>query len=232
VGDAARIALTIGSAARAAAATGIDAIIAASLAPACAACDRPLDAPFAGPVCGLCWGEARRAAGTYDGALRRIIHAFKYDGRRSLAPSLGAILRDAGAPALRDAACVVPVPLFPWRRLNRGFNQAADLAMHLGPPVVHALWRVRPTAPQAGLTAAARRRNVREAFRMSPLLRKRQQELIEDHIVVLVDDVMTTGATLGACAAVLGEAGAREVRTLTLAAAPLEGQKSKVKGRR
>ena len=221
MGTTVRTALTIGRAARTAVTTGLDAVVAAAVAPVCAACERPLDAPFDGPVCILCWHDARAAAGNYDGALRRIIHAFKYDRRRSLARPLGAMLREAGAPLLRDAGCVVPVPLFPWRRLRRGFNQAAALAEHLGPPVVHALWRIRPTAAQAGLTAAARRRNVRDAFRMSPLLSTRQQELIGGHIVVLVDDVMTTGATLGACAAVLIEAGAREVRTLTLAAAPL-----------
>ena len=156
--------------------------------------------------------------GEYEGSLRDIIHAFKYEGRRSLAAPLAALIRDAGAWKLDDAACVVPVPLHPLRRLQRGFNQSADLARHLGPPVVHALWRTRLTAPQAGLDAAARRRNVRGAFRLSPLLRRSvRNALIEDRVVVLVDDVRTTGATLQACAGVLQEAGAREVRTLTVA---------------
>jgi ComF family protein len=187
------------------------------------ACERPLDTPLFGPVCGSCWHQARASDGQYEGALRRIIHAFKYEGRRTLAPPLGTMLRDAGAPALRDADCVIPVPLHPWRRLRRGFNQAADLARHLGPPVVFALWRVRATAPQAGLTADARRRNVRGAFRLSPLLAPRTREAaIEGRVVVVVDDVMTTGATLGACARVLDAAGAREVRLLALARAPLD----------
>jgi ComF family protein len=124
---------------------------------------------------------------------------------------------------LTGAHCVVPVPLYPWRRLRRGFNQAADLARGLDLPVVHALWRIRSTAPQAGLTAAGRRRNVRGAFRLSPLLSaRRRQDAIGGRVIVLVDDVMTTGATLGACAGALEAAGAREVRTLTLARAPLE----------
>src|SRR5688572_20362921 len=160
--------------------TGVEGVVAASLAPACAGCDRLLDAPLSGPVCASCWEDARSAAGRYDGALRRIIHAFKYDGRRSLAPPLGAILREAGAPLLRDADCVIPVPLYPWRRLRRGFNQAADLAGHLGPPLVNALWRIRPTASQSGLTAAARRRNVRGAFRISPLLSTRARQALID----------------------------------------------------
>jgi ComF family protein len=157
-----------------------------------------------------------RTAGDYDGALRDIIHAFKYDGRRGLARPLGAMMREAGAELLRDADVVVPVPLHPWRRLRRGFNQAEDLARRLDVPVLPALIRVRPTAPQMGLTAAARRRNVRGAFRVSPIRWRRRQRL-EGAKVVLVDDVRTTGATLEACAAALVDAGVHEVRALTAA---------------
>ena len=200
----------------------LDALLGATLAPACAGCACVLDAPLDGPVCPRCWEDVRRSRGDYDGALREIIHAFKYEGRRSLAPRLGAAMREAGATALRDAACVVPVPLHPWRRFRRGFNQAADLAAHLDRPVVHALWRVRPTSAQAGLTAPARRRNVRGAFRLSPLLTRRSRDAyVVDRVVMLVDDVTTTGATLNACADVLLQAGAAEVRTLTLARAEL-----------
>ena len=181
-----------------------------------------LDSPLDGAVCGHCWAAARLALGHYDGALRDIIHAFKYEGRRSLARPLGLILRDGGVDVLRDAACVVPVPLHPWKRLRRGFNQAADLSHQVGLRVVHALWRARVTLPQAGLSAAGRQRNVRGAFRMSPWLsRTRRERFIEDHVVVLVDDVRTTGATLEACTEVLMDAGVREVRTLTLARAEL-----------
>jgi ComF family protein len=162
--------------------------------------------------------DAGRCAGEYDDELRAIVHAFKYDGRRSLGARLGRMMRNTGADLLTDAACVVPVPLHPWRRMRRGFNQAADLARELDRPVVHALWRARATVAQAGLTAAARRRNVRRAFTVSPLLRRRTREaLIEGQVVVLVDDVRTTGATLNACAEALKQAGAREVRALTAA---------------
>lgn len=161
-----------------------------------------------------------RAAGEYEGALRDILHAFKYDGRRGLARRLGALLRTAGGDLLRDADCVVPVPLHGWRRVRRGFNQADALARELGAPVVHALWRRRATAPQTGLDAAARRRNVRGAFLVSPLLSRRSRmRWIANRTIVLVDDVRTTGATLNACAAVLLNAGAREVRALTVARA-------------
>lgn len=164
--------------------------------------------------------SAGRSAGHYDGTLRDILHAFKYDGRRTLARPLAAIIRAAGADLLRDANCVVPVPLHPFRRLRRGFNQAGELAAHLRTPVLHALWRTRATAPQTGLHAAARRRNVAGAFTLSPLIsRTSQRAFLDDRVVVLVDDVHTTGATLNACAAVLLAAGAREVRALTVARA-------------
>jgi ComF family protein len=114
----------------------------------------------------------------------------------------------------------VPVPLHPWRRLTRGFNQSADLAAQLDRPIVHALWRTRATTPQTGLTASGRQRNVRDAFSMSPLISRRvRRTMLAGQIVVLVDDVRTTGATLDACARVLKEAGAREVRAITIALA-------------
>jgi ComF family protein len=164
--------------------------------------------------------SAARAAGDYEGTLRDILHAFKYDSRRSLARPLGVVLRTAGADLLADAHCAVPVPLHPWRRLRRGFNQAEALALQLGLPMTRALWRRRATAPQTGLHAAARRRNVSGAFTLSPFgTREWRQTWLADRVVVLVDDVRTTGATLNACAAVLLEAGAREVRALTVARA-------------
>jgi predicted amidophosphoribosyltransferase len=126
----------------------------------------------------------------------------------------------AGTDVLTEVDCAVPVPLHLWRRLQRGFNQAADLSHGLGIPVVDALWRVRATPPQTGLAAAARARNVHGAFILSPLLSRRTRDArLVDRVVVLVDDVRTTGATLDACAQVLMEAGAREVRAVTAALA-------------
>lgn len=166
--------------------------------------------------------DTARAAGHYEGSLRAILHAFKYEGRRQLARPLSAFLLTAGAQLLEGAHCAVPVPLHPWRRARRGFNQAEDLARHLGIPMRRALWRVRPTAPQTALDARSRRRNLRDAFGLSPLFTtKRRRHWLEGRTVVLVDDVRTTGATLEACATVLKTAGVREVRALTVARADL-----------
>ena len=123
---------------------------------------------------------------------------------------------------LEGADFVVPVPLHWRRRHARGFNQAEDLANGLGPPVALALRRIRATAPQFGLSASRRRRNVQAAFappRRGVLRRRRHDPRLRGTCVVLVDDVCTTGATLEACAAVLKEGGVREVRALTAARA-------------
>jgi len=158
----------------------------------------------------------------YEGELRAIIHALKYDGRRSLARPLARLLRQAGQAVLDGADAVVPVPLHPWKRLQRGFNQSADLARGLGVPVRPLLFRFRATRAQAGLTPGQRRRNVAGAFILRPWSAgagRGASKAVAGRILVLVDDVMTTGATLDACARVLKRAGAREVRTLTLARA-------------
>jgi ComF family protein len=116
-----------------------------------------------------------------------------------------------GRAALAGADCVVPVPLHWRRRWSRGFNQAGALADGLGLPVVPALGRSRHTRPQADLPAGHRQANVRGAFRLTHPL--------PGAVVVLIDDVSTTGATLEACAKVLKSGGVREVRTLTAARA-------------
>jgi ComF family protein len=143
--------------------------------------------------------------------LRAIVHALKYDGRRSLAKPLAALLAQHGADVLAGADVVVPVPLHRSRKRARGFNQAAEIARYFPVPIAHALRRVRATPSQTDLPAAKRHANVRNAFAL------RRRALIKDRIVVLVDDVSTTGATLDASAHVLLEAGAREVRALTVA---------------
>jgi len=136
----------------------------------------------------------------------------------TLATTLGTLIRQHGADLLADADCVVPVPLHPRRRRARGFNQAAELAAHLGPPVVQALCRTIATTPQTGLPVAQRHGNVRGVF--APARTRRgwgSSGTLQGACVVLVDDVATTGATLEACARVLRGCGVGEVRALTLA---------------
>ena len=160
------------------------------------------------------------AVDTYEGRMKDIIHALKYDRRRSISPRLGELMRDAGAAMLRDADCVVPVPLHPWRKFRRGFNQAHELAIHLGRPVLPLLARTKHTRSQIELPASERRRNVVGAFSLQPSLRLRSGQAVFSQIpaiVIIVDDVSTTGATLESCARVLKSAGVREVRALTAA---------------
>jgi len=157
---------------------------------------------------------ASRAIGPYDGTLRAILHAFKYGGCRSLARGLGELLRDSAAEILAAVDVSVPVPLHRSRHRARGFNQARELARHLGVPVADALRRTRATPSQTDLPADARHANVHGAFAVRRLMSRVNLEGLR---VVLVDDVSTTGATIEACATVLRAAGAAEVSAVTAA---------------
>lgn len=141
--------------------------------------------------------------------MKEIIHALKYERRQSITPRLGALMRECGSGVLVGADVVVPVPLHPRREYERGFNQAEDLAHHLGLPVARLLKRVRHTHSQIDLPKHQRQQNVNGAFGLA--MRAPHE------VVVLVDDVSTTGSTLEACGKVLKEAGVREVRALTAA---------------
>lgn len=213
----------------------LDSLLAVLLAPPCAACAAPLDRPTRGAVCDACWRAVRadgapfvvprlthaRAAGAYDGALREIVHALKYQGRTSLAAPLAALIVEHCADVFDGAHAVVPVPLHPSRERERGFNQAALIARALPLPCADLLRRVRATPSQTDLPADARRANVRGAFeatsRLSGFGRRRHMHL--PGTVVLVDDVATTGATLGECARALRAAGVAEVRAVVVARA-------------
>jgi ComF family protein len=145
--------------------------------------------------------------------MKEIIHALKYDRRRSISRPLGELMRITGARILKDADVVVPVPLHPRREYQRGFNQAEDLARHLGPPVIPLLKRIVFTQSQIELPKEQRQANVKDAFALAAP----GSRLPVPGVVVLVDDVATTGATLQACALVLKRSGVKEVRALTAA---------------
>ena len=175
---------------------------------------RRIDTP---PRCARCRRSTRvisigRSIGPYEGALREILQALKYEGRRSLAKPLGRLMAAVGNEVLRGADFAVPVPLHITRQYSRGFNQASELAHQLGVPVLHALRRTRATVTQTDLPEGERHANVRGAF-------AQRRPVPRNAVLVVVDDVSTTGATLDACARVLLEAGAREVRGLTAARA-------------
>ena len=203
-----------------------------------AVCSRCWDAivPFTPPLCAHCgdplpsWrvisietsrcprcrrrGSAlsqMRALGAYDGALRRIVHALKYGRRPTIARRLGVLMRGSSGDVTSGVDLAVPVPLHRRRRRERGFNQAEELARHLGLPWADVLRRTRATPSQTDLPAGRRHGNVRDAFAM------RRRASVAGRRVLLVDDVCTTGATLEACARVLREAGASDVRALTAA---------------
>ncbi len=157
--------------------------------------------------------------------LRDVIHSLKFEGRRSLATHLAPMMRVASRDTLQGADAVVPVPLHPWRQWRRGFNQAALIADSLGLPVWPVLARARATRAQSELEADARYANVAGAFTLAawtPRRRSRTAQRVHGRTLVLVDDVLTTGATLHACAEALLAAGAREIRAFTVARVVLQ----------
>jgi len=178
--------------------------------PRCGLCRR-LDPPLAGTA----------AYGSYQGALRDLIHLLKDQHVRPAANVLGRMLSEliaALAPLSADPSLlVVPVPLHPAQLRQRGFNQSelmARVALKLHPVAalgVDVLERVRETRPQIGLTRQQRRENLRGAFRVA------QPDQIWDHEILLVDDVLATGATAFECARVLRRAGASRVWVATVA---------------
>lgn len=162
--------------------------------------------------------DRARAAVRYDDIARALVHAFKFGDRLDLAPLMGRWMARAGRELLTDADALVPVPLH-WRRLwARRFNQSAALAGTISAicsvPVLHgALQRVRATAHQVGLSKSERAQNVQGAFRIPPA----QKAQVAGKRLVLVDDVLTSGATTDTCAHTLLRAGAAHVDVLVFA---------------
>ena len=181
----------------------------------------------AGELKGVVLDESLLAPGEGE-VIADLLVAAHADAKRKLDAQQAELMREAGEPVLAGADAVVPVPLHPWRATQRGFNQADDLARALGLPVWRVLARTRHGPPQAELPAARRHANVRRAYRLrTPLfvppigvwLNGFAARQLRNRVVVLVDDVMTTGATLDACSRVLRDAGVRSVRALTVARA-------------
>ena len=206
--------------------------------PRCQCCgnlhlDRPDDAPDLCRYCRQASPPFQRAVafGPYRGRLKDAIHAFKYERMKPAAHRLGFMLASAIAPLREEVPggmLVIPIPLHRTRQAHRGFNQAEALAaqalkalgrtqpgwrLELAP---RSLMRLRPAPAQAGLTARQRRLNVRGAFSIGDVA------AVEGKDVLLIDDVMTTGATVRAASAVLLRAGAASVRVATLARAGRE----------
>ncbi|WP_363349800.1 ComF family protein [Methylocystis echinoides] len=162
-----------------------------------------------------------RAVARYDSdKARSLAHRLKYHDRLELAGPMGRWMARAGAELLADADVLAPIPLHRLRLAARRFNQSADLARvvsrETGVPVeTQALLRVKATAPQVGLSRAQRALNLAGAFRVDP----ERATSLESRNVVLIDDVLTTGATANAAARTLLRAGAARVDLLVFARA-------------
>jgi ComF family protein len=161
--------------------------------------------------------DRARAAAHYAGTARKLVHDFKYADRQEVRVLLGNWLTAAGHELLSDAHLIVPVPMSRRRLFWRKFNQAAILAHELGRRSgvavdTSALRRRRATKPQVGLTRAQRHTNMEGAF----AILKRRRAVIQDANILLIDDVITTGATVNACARALKRAGAARVDVLTV----------------
>jgi ComF family protein len=156
-----------------------------------------------------------RSLARYEGVIREFIHALKYDGNQSLGETFTNPLAEIVRERKWFPELVIPVPLSPARRIERGYNQSALLArpvaLRLGVRFApYGLRRIRNTQSQVELTAAERLVNVKGAFEAVP-------DIVGGKRVLLVDDVTTTGSTLRECAGALRDGGATAVFCLTLA---------------
>jgi ComF family protein len=191
--------------------------------PACASCGRPFgDGIGHGAICAACLADPPKhdglaAATLYNDASRRLVLSFKHGNRIALAPMMARLMK-ARMDFLDASWVIVPVPLHRWRLWRRGFNQAAVLAQEVARQAgarvaVDALVRRKATPVLGGLGAKARKRALAGAIAVNP----RRVEQLRDTSVLLVDDVLTSGATSDACVSVLKRAGAGKVRVACFA---------------
>lgn len=190
----------------------------------CNHCGAPMDFDLGEEaVCAACiarppaWSRARGAL-VYDDGSRRMVLDLKRSGRRDGLRTLAGWMLQVGRPLVDEADVIVPVPLHYRRLVKRGYNQAGWLAQAIGKRAettvcVDALKRHKATPSQGGLSARARRRNVAGAFKVRP----QRKHLLDGRRVLLIDDVLTTGATLGACTRALKASGVVNVDVLVLA---------------
>ncbi|MEQ7156050.1 ComF family protein [Brevundimonas aurifodinae] len=194
--------------------------------PVCDGCGAAFEfdgGPFASDRCAACIALPHRfarcrAACVYDEASRGLILKFKHGDQQQFAPLFARWLSRAAAPLIEDADAICPVPLHPTRLLGRRFNQAAEVARPLAHTarrdyLADALIRSRPTDSQGGRSARGRRINVKSAFAVTEAGARR----VRGRRVLLIDDVLTTGATAEACATALLAAGARAVDLAVIA---------------
>jgi len=192
--------------------------------PMCYCCGQPFEYTIGErALCGECIKElppfARaRSVFVYDEHSRALVTKLKFSDQLYLATVFGPWLAKIGAEMIGMSNLIVPVPLHYWRFVGRRYNQAALLAEALSkkthlPVLPDALIRKKHTPPQTGLSRRQREDNVKGAFAINP----RHKDTVKGKHILLIDDVLTTGATLSACARSLIKAGAMQVNVLTLA---------------